>query len=120
VPYLLTLQEGDPTEHILRKARLVHPLFRCIFSKADALQAISTHLMSWGAKMGFKGEGRVIPNAVDTNHFAAVQSPQRLLSMKQRLGKREGEVFLVTTSRLVHKNAIDDVIRALALLPQHV
>ena len=31
-----------------------------------------------------------------------------------------GDVFLITTSRLVHKNGVDDVIRALPLLPEHV
>lgn len=40
--------------------------------------------------------------------------------MEEKLGKKEGDVFLVTTSRLVHKNAIDDVIRALPDLPEHV
>jgi len=31
-----------------------------------------------------------------------------------------GDIFLITTSRLVHKNGIDDVIRALTLLPEHI
>jgi glycosyltransferase involved in cell wall biosynthesis len=40
--------------------------------------------------------------------------------MKDELGKKMGDVFLVTTSRLVHKNAIDDVISALPLLPENI
>jgi glycosyltransferase involved in cell wall biosynthesis len=40
--------------------------------------------------------------------------------MKTTLGKKEGDVFLVTTSRLVHKNAIDEVIRALVQLPKNI
>jgi glycosyltransferase involved in cell wall biosynthesis len=36
------------------------------------------------------------------------------------LGLAEGDVVLVTTSRLVHKNAVDDVIKAMALLPTEV
>jgi glycosyltransferase involved in cell wall biosynthesis len=44
--------------------------------------------------------------------------------MKETLQKKSGadgdDVFLVTTSRLVHKNAVDDVIRALPLLPGNV
>ena len=38
----------------------------------------------------------------------------------EKIEKREGEIYIVTTSRLVHKNGIDDVIRALALLPEHI
>jgi glycosyltransferase involved in cell wall biosynthesis len=40
--------------------------------------------------------------------------------MKASLGKKDGDIYLVTTSRLVHKNAVDDVIRALPLLPESV
>jgi glycosyltransferase involved in cell wall biosynthesis len=40
--------------------------------------------------------------------------------IKEKIKKKEGETILVTTSRLVHKNAIDDVIKALKLLPQNV
>ncbi|MDO8576504.1 MAG: glycosyltransferase, partial [bacterium] len=40
--------------------------------------------------------------------------------VKDNLGKRMGDVFLVTTSRLVRKNGIDVVIKALPLLPENV
>lgn len=40
--------------------------------------------------------------------------------MRENIGKKPGDIFLVTTSRLVYKNGIDDVIRALALLPENI
>lgn len=120
VKYLLTLQEGDPPEHIERLAKPVWPLFKQGFTKADYLQPISNFLLAWGRRMGFKGDAEVIPNAVDTMRFAKEQSPGDIQEMKDSLGKKEGDVFLVTTSRLVHKNALDDVIRALPLLPENV
>lgn len=120
VPYVLTLQEGDPLEHIERVMRPVWPLFRQGFVRADALQPISTFLGAWGMRMGFKKPYGIIPNGVDTARFAAVQSAEAIERMRTALGKKEGEIFLVTTSRLVHKNALDDVIRALPLLPESI
>lgn len=120
VKYLLTLQEGDPPEHIERLAKPVWPLFKRGFTKADALQPISNFLLAWGRRMGFKGDSEVIPNAVDTKRFAQSYSPDEIAAMREKLGKRAGDVFIVTTSRLVYKNGIDDVIRALPLLPAQV
>jgi glycosyltransferase involved in cell wall biosynthesis len=120
VPYLLTLQEGDPPEHIERLARPVWPLFKAGFEKADYLQPISQFLFAWGKRMGFRGRAEVIPNAVDVAKFAKPYAPEEIAAMKASLGKKDGDVYLVTTSRLVHKNAVDDVIRALPLLPESV
>lgn len=120
VAYLLTLQEGDPPEYIERTMKPAWPLFRQGFTSADALQPISNFLKEWGQRMGFRGEARVIPNAVDTAHFAVTFSAEEIAVEKSRLGKKEGDVFMVTTSRLVRKNAVDDVIRALPLLPRNV
>jgi glycosyltransferase involved in cell wall biosynthesis len=120
VKYLLTLQEGDPPAHIERLARPVWPLFKRGFTKADALQPISNFLLAWGRRMGFKGESKVIPNAVDTKRFAQEYSVEEITGMKEKLGKKPEDIFVVTTSRLVHKNGVDDMIRALALLPENI
>ena len=120
IPYLLTLQEGDPPEHIERMMKPVWPLFRQGFVRADALQPISTFLLNWGKRMGFTGEEKIIPNGVDTARFTQTFSKEEIQEMKNTLNKKEGDVFVVTTSRLVHKNAVDDVINALAHLPENV
>jgi len=120
VKYLLTLQEGDPPEYIERLMRPVWPLFKNGFSKATELQAISSFLLAWGKRMGFGGEGRVIPNGVDVERFSHVFSEEEKRTTREQLGKTESEVYLVTTSRLVHKNGLDTVIRALPLLPSPV
>lgn len=118
--YLLTLQEGDPPEHIERMMRPVAKLFRQGFESADALQAISTFLLAWGKRMGFEGDAQVIPNAVDTARFSHDFSDSEVSAAREKLGKKPGDVFVVTTSRLVHKNAIDDMISALPLLPENI
>jgi glycosyltransferase involved in cell wall biosynthesis len=110
VPYLLSLQEGDPWEHMFGRWFILpfRSLLRNGFKNATAVQAISTYLAQWARRMGYQNEVLIIPNGVDVTRFAHVE--HRALDIS-------GEVTLVTTSRLVHKNAIDDVIRALAFLP---
>jgi glycosyltransferase involved in cell wall biosynthesis len=120
VRYILTLQEGDPPAHIERIMKPVRSLFMQGFTRADALQPISTFLQDWGVRMGFKGTSKVIPNAVDVAKFARVFSDAEIVEMKQKLKKKETDVFMVTTSRLVHKNGIDTVIRALPFLSEHI
>lgn len=120
VKYLLTLQEGDPPEHIEKLAQPVWPLFVRGFTKADYLQPISTFLLSWGRRMGFTGEAEVIPNGVSVAHFSKEVSEEAIAQMRAVMGKKEGEIALVTTSRLVHKNGIDDVISALPHMPENV
>lgn len=119
VPYVLTLQEGDPPEYIKRKMLPVYPLFVAGFRRAKIIQAISTFLLSWGREMGFKGEGLVIPNGADTRHFSEKLSENELESLKNKLEKKVDDIFLITTSRLVKKNAVDDVIKSLVHLPNN-
>lgn len=120
VPYVLTLQEGDPLPHIEKTMRPVWGLFRNGFVRADRVQAISTFLGSWAVRMGFMGAPDIIPNGVDTARFAHAFTEQEQREAREKLQKKEGEVFLVTTSRLVHKNGIDTVIRALPQMPPSI
>lgn len=120
VPYLLTLQEGDPPEYIEQLMKPVWAWFVQGFTCADYIQAISTFLLAWGRRMGFAGTGSVVPNAVDTKQFMSKPADEKIQELRMRYGIHEGDVMLVTTSRLAHKNAIDDVIRALPLTDSRV
>lgn len=120
VPYLLTLQEGDPIDYIKRKVRFVYPLFVRIFTKADFIQTLSTYLEKWARDMDFKGPLEIVPNAVNTAHFAQKYSEEELNKLKKELGKEEGDKFIITTSRLVLKNACDDVVKSLKYLPENI
>ena len=120
VPYLLTLQEGDPLEYIERKMKPFWPLFARAFTSADMIQVISTFLGAWARRRGYGGPLEVVPNAVDTKHFSQTCPEAVLVALKQKLGKKDGDIFLITTSRLVHKNGVDDVIRALRELSPSV
>lgn len=120
IRYVLNLQEGDPIPYIEKKMRPLWPLFTRAFTSADIVQCLSHYLAKWARARGFRGHVEVVPNAADVKHFSAAVSPARLSQVRAELGKNMGDVFLITTSRLVPKNAIDDVIRALPQTPASV
>ncbi|MFA6503377.1 MAG: glycosyltransferase family 4 protein [Patescibacteria group bacterium] len=114
---LLTLQEGDPPEHILKRAGIFKFLLYRIFKRADAMHVISRFLADWGVKMGFSGVPEVIPNGVDVNRFARKIFDNERTDARQQFGFNDSDVVLVTVSRLVLKNGTDYLIRALTKLP---
>ena len=122
IPYVLTIQEGDPFEHVFKRwhVALFRPLLTYGFKHATVITTISTFLAGWARTIGFKGPVEVVPNAVDTTRFSEEVSERSVDLIRDRLEKKMGEVFLITTSRLVHKNAVDDVIRALPRMPENV
>lgn len=119
-PYVLTLQEGDPLSSIKRKSAFVYPLFRRIFTKADRIQSISCYLGEFGRSMGFKGPLEIIPNGVDIRHFSVDISEKEHDTLRKKMNVSDHDTVLITSSRLVRKNAIDDCIRALKKLPEEV
>jgi glycosyltransferase involved in cell wall biosynthesis len=120
VKYLLTLQEGDPPAHIEHKMRMFGESFKRAFTTADSIQVISNFLGNWAKQKGFRKEPILIPNAVNTTHFSQSYSEADLKAIRAELGFSKEDVLLVTTSRLVHKNAVDNVIKALPTLPEKV
>jgi glycosyltransferase involved in cell wall biosynthesis len=119
IPSILTLQEGDPPEYMEKLYKPIFPLFKRAFTKADVVQVISNFLSGWARKMGYQGDIIVIPNGASTE--AAITFPvEELDAFKQQVGKNIGDILIVTVSRLVTKNAVDDIIRALTLLPENI
>jgi glycosyltransferase involved in cell wall biosynthesis len=116
---ILTLQEGDPPEYMERLYRPLWPLFKKAFTKADVVQVISNFLSAWARKMGYKGEIVFIPNGASTE-ASKTFSTEELDAYKKQVGKNPGDILVVTVSRLVTKNAVDDIIRALTHLPSNV
>lgn len=122
IPYVLNLQEGDPFEQTYERwyIGLVSPLLKMGFRNATVVQALSTFLAKWAPRFGFTGPIEVIPNAVTVEYFSHQSAEIALDTVREGLNRQPGDVWLVSTSRLVHKNAMDDVIRALRFLPPHV
>ena len=122
VPYVLTLQEGDPFERVFARwyIRPFSFLLRYGFRNASVVQAISTFLARWADQYGYRGQVVVVPNGVDTRSFSEGFSPAAREDLERELGKKAGDVYLITASRFVHKNAIEDVITALVHLPENI
>ncbi|MFH1656189.1 MAG: glycosyltransferase family 4 protein [Candidatus Nealsonbacteria bacterium] len=107
IPWLLTLQEGDPLEEIKKKVGVFKKWFYQIFQKADYFQAISNFLYNWAKENGSK-QGEIVPNGVDINKFKKVNSED----LRKKLDIKEDEKVILTVSRLVKKNGVDDLIKA--------
>jgi glycosyltransferase involved in cell wall biosynthesis len=111
IKFLLTLQEGDPFSYIKKRSGfiwpLIKPLFKKIFTRADHIQAISTYLAGWAKNMKATCPVEVIPNGVDIKKFKA-QNEKRKINVD--------ETVLITTSRLVPKNGIADLVEATKIL----
>lgn len=118
--FLLTLQEGDPLEYIDKRVGIFQSVFKQIFRRADAVQAISHFLADWAVRMGARVVPEVVPNGVDIERFSVVLNDGEREQIRSRLGYGSDDVVLITTSRLTLKNGIDDVIRALPELPERV
>ncbi len=120
VPFILTLQEGDPLDGIKSKVRFVYPLFKRIFTKADTIQPISNYLADFARSMGTKAPITVIPNGVDVALFSQEIPEEEKNELMQALNKQPHDIFIITTSRLVIKNGVGDIISALTYLPQNI
>lgn len=113
IPYLLTLQEGDDLAEVERRVSFFRKKWQKIFTQADYVQCISNYLSEWAKKNGANCPIELIPNGVDLEKIKNQRSEERSL-------KQQGERAIITTSRLVKKNGIDDLIKSLQYLPETV
>lgn len=118
VKFVLTLQEGDPIEYILKRLGVFKFLYKSIFKNADVVQVISNYLGKFAIDMGFKGEPILIPNAVDLEIFSK-EYPKDEISEIRGSFVLDNQKLLVTTSRLVIKNGLEYVIKALPGIPDY-
>lgn len=121
-PHMLTLQDGDPYEKVFGRLRILPllPLVDRGFRTASMVQAISGYLATWPKRRGYNGPVEVIYNGANPRDLAESSDPAAVEALKKKLGKKEGDMYLVNTARLEHQKAQDDVIRALLLLPANI
>lgn len=115
--FLLTLQEGDPEKYLKRYVfnigflykLLIRPWHILSLQRADYLTAISNDLKKRALDSGVKAPIEIIPNGVDLEKF---RSGFNSLELKEKLGIKPEDKIIITVSRLVKKNGIDDLIKA--------
>lgn len=122
-PYFLELQDGRAMSEMTKRRPILAPLwflYKRIYLRADAIKAISHFIEKEVRSLGYSKNIEVIPNAVDVAKFSAPVGEEKLVELKIRYGKKMGDVFLFTASRLVLSRGVEDTIRALSFLPPHV
>ncbi|KKU54931.1 MAG: hypothetical protein UX77_C0021G0010 [Parcubacteria group bacterium GW2011_GWA1_47_11] len=92
---------------IIRWGGLIGLSWWLALRRTQMLTVISSYLAERAKVYGYKGSLEIIPNGVDVQKFSGAPVAH-------------GGVVLIHTGRLVHKNAVDDIICALKLLPQEV
>lgn len=123
VPYILELQDGNTLAQVRARrpvVSLIWWLYKGVYLKADAIKAISHFIKDLAREVGYHGRIEVIPNGVDIQKFSAPIPEEEASEMKERFGKKMGDVFLFTASRLVLSRGVEDVIHALPHLPKNV
>ncbi len=110
-PFVFTVQYGYGEERIERgRFGLINRGFRFMLRRADALTAISTYLADIARRYGCRRPVEVIPNGVSVEQFRA--------AARQR--KNQPGATVITVGRLVPKNAVDTLIRAIAVIKPNI
>ncbi len=111
--YILTDQSGDSDMFWKIRTFFWKPVFRMIYKKAKTIQVISQFLKQRALDMG--AEERkviVIPNGVDIEAFSHEISDSERREIRANLGINDTDKVIITTSRLVYKNAVDVLLLA--------
>jgi glycosyltransferase involved in cell wall biosynthesis len=121
VPYVVTLQDGDPYEKVFERW-FVRPFAFLLdygFKHAKIVQAISTYLATWPEKRGSTVPVEMIHNGGNPRDFIAdLFSKEEIQTARKELGVETDEVLIGNTARLVYQKGWEDTITALSLLPE--
>ncbi|KND49411.1 MAG: 1,2-diacylglycerol 3-glucosyltransferase [Parcubacteria bacterium C7867-008] len=122
VPHIITFQDGDPYEKVFERTFIkpLTPLIDAGIRSASVIQVISSYLGTWPPKRGYTGRIELIHNGANPKDLHESVSEQEIITLQQKIGKKEGDIWLVNTARLVHQKGYEDTICALTSLPEHV
>lgn len=119
VPVVLTLQEGDSPRYLMHgRLGLLGLSWRAALSwqPPEVLTGLSAYLIRFARDVGYVGEARVVPNGVDIEEFRPEKSAAARKALRAELGLSKDAKIIISTSRLVEKNAVDTLIEAATLL----
>lgn len=101
--FILTLQEGKDLD---RQNFFIKYFRNLIIKKADVVTAISHYLANYAKKINPKAELHIIPNGVDLDKFRHIPNSD--------------DNTVITVSRLVPKNGIGDLVKAIAIVKKEI
>ena len=103
IPFIVTVQEGK----VLNQQSWLTRFFRyIIFRKTDVVTVISNYLAHYVKSQNPKIPINVIPNGVDLEKFRHMPNSD--------------ENTVITVSRLVSKNGVGDIIKAMAIVKKEI
>ncbi len=103
-PFIVTLQEGKDLE---KQSFFVRFFRRMILRKANVITAISTYLFEYARHVNPKAKLYLLPNGVDLKKFQVSSF------------KFQDQKIIISVSRLVPKNGLDTLIKAMEFLPDY-
>lgn len=117
VPFLVNIQEGRDFYHTSIWKLMI---FKKIIRLADFITVISKYLEDVIMRNGVMREKiSIIPNGVDINKFSSNPNYGEILKLKDKLGIRPDDKVIISVSRLVYKNGLDNLITAMKLLNEN-
>jgi len=122
VPYTITFQDGDTYEKVFERW-FIRPFVWIIdwgIRHAAVIHVISTYLATWPVKRGYTGPIERIYNGAHQKDLSGDVDHEAVKALHAKYGKKEDDVWLINTARLVHQKAFDDTIHALTKLPERV
>ena len=112
VPFIFTVQYGYGEDRIAHgRLGLVKKAFYRMLESADHVTAISHHLCGVIRAYDYCGPLALIPNGVDSEKFNVKNGSS---------AARKNAKVVITVSRLVHKNGVDILIDAIALVKKKI
>lgn len=121
VPIVLSIQEGDSLNHIKKRwFGMIQISWILALKFASRVTVLSEYLKNMVNDFGYRGQVYIIPNAVDFDRFSKEVKTDDLKLLRESFGFDDLDKVLITTSRLVYKNAVSDVVDSLKYLPENI
>lgn len=103
--FILTMQEG---KNLGEQHFLIRWMQKRVIASADHITAISSYLTEYARERNKEAKITLIPNGVDLDFFR--KSPSQ--GLREKLGINSDQNIIITISRLVYKNGVDLLIKA--------
>ncbi len=123
LPYVITLQDGDPYEKVFERwfIKPVAFLLDYGFKNARVIQVISSYLATWPKKRGSNVDVELIHNGANPRDFISdLFSEEEINEARNKIGVFENEILTGNTARLVYQKGWEDLIESLKFLPENV
>jgi glycosyltransferase involved in cell wall biosynthesis len=115
---IINLQSGDSEEYIYRKLGFFSFFYFWVYGRNPQYVVLSNFLKKRAISHGVPERNiRIIPNGVDMKVFARKGINVKQVQLELHAHKRK---IIITTSRLTLKNAVDDLIKAFAIVKKRV